>query len=86
MNSQNFQFPDKTAITNEAEAKVAIEAVKRGIEEYTANAMEWLSDVAVQYQIPVSIGEYGSGQDLVLKTSPWHNASVGEWISSSSQC
>ena len=86
MKTFEFTYPEQDSLVTEAQAREGIDLVKRALELHTSQAMEWLASVAVKHQIPVTIGDYGSGQSVVLTPSRWNDTPVGAWLSSSANC
>lgn len=41
---------------------------------------------ALEYELELTLGEYGSGRTLVLERNDWYDKYRGEWLYSSEAC
>ena len=55
-------------------------------EELVQKGEQVLVDYALEHNLYLSLGEYGSGRDLILKDGHWSGKARGEWIYSSETC
>lgn len=45
-----------------------------------------LSDVGVEYDLHINLGDYGSGRTLITEEGHWSGYRVGDWLPSSETC
>ena len=68
------------------EAKKKLNALVKELEEFTAAKEANIIDLALEFKLYVSLGDYGSGRHLCLDDGDWNGNSRGDWVSSSSTC
>lgn len=76
-----------TELTKES-AKELIKSYQKQLEQMETEIKGKIAALGVKFQIPCYLGEYGSGQHLIINhdneyLEEWD---IGEWVSSSSMC
>ena len=79
-------LPYHDKIAEYDEAKKAINGLKNLHAQIAGAIEDELADLAVRFQIPVYIGDYGNGRSVQLVEDAYGECAVGEWVSSSSRC
>ncbi len=74
-------------IESEAEAEKFIRAVTTYEGCLPRNIIkDIVTDLALKFQVYVSLGDYGNGESLQLTSSSYYGYSAGDWVSSSDTC
>ena len=81
-----FLATDHDKIAEYDEAKKAIDGLKNLHAQIAGAIEDELADLAVRFQIPVYIGDYGNGRSVQLVEDAYEDYAVGEWVPSSSRC
>ena len=81
-----FLATDHGKIADYDEAKKAIDGLKKLHEQIAGAIEDELADLAVRFQIPVYIGDYGNGRSVQLEEDDYEDYAVGEWVNSSARC
>ena len=68
------------------EAKKATDGLKNLHAQIAGAIEDELADLAVRFQIPAYIGDYGNGRSVQLVEHAYEDYAVGEWVPSSSRC
>ncbi len=55
-------------------------------EELVEKSEQVLVDYALEHGLYLSLGEYGSGRELILEDGQWSGKNRGEWVYSSETC
>ena len=45
-----------------------------------------LSDIGVEHNLYIDLGDYGTGRTLITKEGHWSGYEVGQWLPSSETC
>ena len=83
---KQFVETDHGKIADYDEAKKAIDGLKNLHAQIAGAIEDELADLAVRFQIPVYIGDYGNGRSVQLVEDAYEDYAVGEWVPSSSRC
>ena len=67
---------------NKVEAQEKINELVREMEKIEAQIV----DIALEYEISVYLGDYGTGRYLLLSDDPYSGMGRGEWLPSSMTC
>ena len=96
MNLQRMAIQQKIAAVLAAEysdvteenAQATLDMLSGALDDFTSFVEDRLSDIAVKYELYVSLGDYGSGRSVIVNESQASNygMAVGDWLSSSSTC
>lgn len=81
----NIEHVDAKALTK-SQAQERLSALLAALNTATSELESAIVDVALEHQLDVSLGDYGSGRSLILEDDHWSGKDRGEWVYSSETC